>query len=282
VPDLRIGIGSPDDVRSIQRRRKIDDVALRLSLESVERGLVWTARDEREAVGIAAVHDSEEERYLGDLYVEPSYRGQGIGAALLDAAFGDGELLRATLVGAGDLSALALALRFRMPPREPLLRFAGAIPKEEELAKMAAGDYRFEVATVDAAAHAFLLHDLDRRTRGVARPGDHAEFALKATGHVFFLNGEGVGYGYVWPDGRLGPFACASEAYLVQIFAYALVTLRRTYGASWCTALVPGSNRRIARAALRAGLKIEETFVFATDSSSFDLASYVGYHRWRL
>ncbi|WP_300609336.1 GNAT family N-acetyltransferase [Trebonia sp.] len=277
--EFRVEPGSSGDVRAIQRRRRVDDVALRLSLESAERANAWVVRDAGEIVGIAVAHDSEEERYVGDLFVEPSYRAHGLGASLLEAAFAGGELFRTMLVDPADARALALALRFRTTPRELVLRFAGALPKEEELARMAAGDYRFEVALIDASAHGFALQELDRRARGLARPADHAAFARSATGQAFFLNGECVAYAYVWPDGRLGPLACASEAYLVQIFAYALVTLQRSFRASWCTMLIPGSNRRIARSALRAGLTIEETSVLATDSRSADLSTYVGYHR---
>ncbi len=196
----------------------------------------------------------------------------------MEAVFDDADAARAALLDPGDPAGLALALRFGMALSEPVLRFAGAVPKEEELAKMAAGDYRFEVARVDPAMHNFVLNELDRRARGTARPADHAEFALNAGGNVFFLNGECVGYAYGWPDGRIGPLACASEAYLVQIFAYALVTLSRTYGASWCTTLVPGSDRRIARAALRAGLRVKETFTFASSVSWSGSQAYVGYH----
>lgn len=252
---------------------------MRLSLESAERGSAWAARDQSEAVAIAIAHDSEEERYVGDLFVEPSYRGQGAGAALLAALFESGDLARTTLMQPDDAAALSLALRFQMAPREPVMRFAGGIPREEELAKMAAGDYRFAVEVIDAAAVRFALDELDHHARGTTRPGEHAAFAVASSGHAFFLSGECVGYAYVWPDGRVGPLACASEAYLVQILAYALVTLTRTYSASWCTLLVPGSNRRVARAALRAGLRIEETFLFASDAFGADLSSYVGYHR---
>lgn len=266
-------------MRSIGRRRNLDDLSIRLALESVERGSGWAAHDQGEAVGIATAHDSQEERYVGDLFVEPSYRGQGAGAALLAAVFESGDLARATLMQTDDAAALSLALRFQMAPREPVIRFAGAIPREEELAKMAAGDYRFAVETIDAAAHRFALDELDHHARGTTRPAEHGAFAVAASGHAFFLSGECVGYAYVWPDGRVGPLACASEAYLVQILAYTLVTLTRTYSASWCTLLVPGSNRRIARACLRAGLRIEETFLFASDASVGDLSTYVGYHR---
>ena len=202
---------------------------------------------------------------------------------MIEAAFGSrDDAGRAMILQVADAAALSLALRFRMAPNEALLRFAGAIPREEELAKMAAGDYRFEVASVDAAMHAGALNELDRQARGSSRAGEHEEFVRNATGHAFFLGGECIGYAYVWPDGHLGPMACASEAYLVQIFAYALVTLQRNYSATWCTALVPGSNRRIARAALRAGLRIEESFLLAHDSFIGEMSTYIAYHRMLL
>jgi GNAT superfamily N-acetyltransferase len=279
VSDLTIGPGSANDVRAIQRRRNCDDTAVRLAIASAERGTVWVARDAGEGVGIAVAHDSEAERFVGDLFVEPSYRGAGVGGELLDAAFGDaGDRARALIVDPGDAGSLALGLRQRLMLREPIVRFAGAIPREEELAKMAAGDYRFEVDAVDPVSHGFGLRSLDVQTRGTTRDADHEQFASRATGHAFFLRGEFIAYGYVWPDGRIGPLACVSQAYLVQIFTYALLSLTRTYGASWCTALVPGSNLRIARAALRAGLRIEAVSLLAGDASHGDLSTYVGYH----
>jgi hypothetical protein len=58
-----------------------------------------------------------------------------------------------------------------------------------------------------------------------------------------------------------------------------LVTLQRVYGASWCSALVPGPNRRIAKASLRAGLRITESFLLAAHALQGDMSSYVAYHR---
>lgn len=280
MAEITAGPGSLDDVRTIQRRRALDETGMRLSLRLAELDTVSVARDDAEVIGIAVAHDSEDERCLGDLFVEPSYQGQGLGAALLESAFGGAsDASRAMLFDARDTSAHALAFRFGLAVRSPILRFAGAIPKEEELVKMAAGDYRFQVEKIDSTVHALGLNELDRQTRGTTRLADHAEFAVAASGHAFLLGGECVGYAYVWPDGRVGPLACASEAYLVQIFAYAIVTLQRTYGASWCTMLVPGFNRRVARAALRGGLRIEEMLMFAGDAFSGDLSTYVGFHR---
>lgn len=279
MPDARVEAAGIDDVRTIQRRRGLGDTAIRLSLELAERGTAWVARDQSEAIGIVLARASGEERYVGDLFVEASYRGTGVGGSLLQAAFADvDDVARSMRVDPADPAGLALAMRAGLSLREPLLRVAGAIPKEEELARMAAGDYRFDVAAVDPIGHAFGLRDLDRTTRGTVRDADHEEFARRATGHAFFLRGELVAYAYVWPDGRVGPMGFASPAYAVQILAYALLTLARQYGASWCTLLVPGTNVRIARAALRAGLRIEEEAVIASDAAEPNLSRYVGYH----
>lgn len=261
------------------RRRNFDEAGFRLALELAERNMVWAARDQSEIVGIAIAHASEYERYVGDLYVEPSYRAAGIGANLLDAALAEADDVgRAMLIEPNDAAGLTLAYRRGCAPRGTISRVAGAIPREEELAKMAAGNYRFEVEPLEPAVHAFALEALDREARGTERVGDHEYFMRFAVGQVFFLNGESVAYAYVWPDGRIGPMACASPAYLVQVFAYALVTLQRRHRATWCTLLVPGTNLRIARAALRAGLRIEQTLLIARDSSAADQSTYVGYH----
>ncbi len=181
-------------------------------------------------------------------------------------------------VDPGDAGSLVLGLWQRMLLREPILRLAGAIPREEELAKMAAGDYRFEVDRVDPVSHGFGLRGLDVQTRGTARDADHEQFARRATGHAFFLRGEFIGYGYVWSDGRLGPLACASKAYLVQIFAYALLSLnadvRRVvvYGA--------GSGLERADRARSLARRFDDRSGFATCRRRIqgDLSTYVGYH----
>jgi GNAT superfamily N-acetyltransferase len=280
VSEITVEPASADDVRAMARRRAFDDVAFRLALELDDRGTAWVARDASEAIGIAIAHASDEERYVGDLFVEPSYRGQGFGTRLLTAAFeGADDVARTMLLNPAESTGYVLAARWGLGRRSSLARLAGAIPREKDLARMAAGEYRFQVDALDAETHAFGLNALDREVRGTTRAADHSYFLRYATGQAFFLSGELVAYAYVWPDGRIGPMACVSQSYLVQIFAYALVTLQRRHGASWCTMLVPGSNFRIALVALEAGLRVEETFLLASDSPHADVSTYIGYHR---
>ncbi|MBV9700849.1 MAG: GNAT family N-acetyltransferase [Candidatus Eremiobacteraeota bacterium] len=280
MDDVAIAPATEDDIRAIARRRKFEETAFRVALELTERGTVWAARDAAEIVGIAIAHDSEEERYVGDLFVEPSYRGQGIGRRLLDGAFaGAGEVARSMLLDESDRGAYALAARFGLTASGVVAHLAGAVPREDDLARMAAGDYRFEVAALDLAAHEFALNALDREARGTMRMRDHHYFSREAFGQIFARNGEPIAYAYVWPDGRVGPLACVSPAYLVQVFGYVLVTLRRQYGASWCSVLVPSANLRLTRAALRASLRIQQSFVFAADSPGGAVANYLGFQK---
>ncbi len=279
MAEIRIERASVDDVRAIQARRRVDELTMRLSLVSADGGTAWIARDDGDVIGLAACDSMEEERYLGDIYVAASFRGHRIGTRLVEAAFEDsGEATRAVVVDLGDPSGVALALQFGLPHHEVVLSLSGAIPKEDVLASMAAGDYRFEVTPLDPLGHTFALNALDRETRGAVRPEAHRIWSAAATGQAFFNQGEFVAYAYVWPDGRIGPCAVASGAYARQIFAYCLLTLQRSYGASWCSLVVPASNLRVARAALRAGLRIEEMFAVARDTQS-ELERYIGFHK---
>jgi hypothetical protein len=189
-----------------------------------------------------------------------------------------GDVSRSGMLDAANTDGMAFFLRLGVGLHVPVLRVAGDIPKEDDLLPMAAGEYRFVTMPIDAQAHATVLSALDREARGTARTSDHASFAQIASGTLLLLDDECVGYVYVWPDGRIGPMVATSGAYLTQFFGFALVALRRTYGASWCQALVPGSNVRVMRAAVRIGLQLDQVRIFASDLPQIDLSRYVGFH----
>lgn len=276
-----IARATDDDVRAFAARRWPDDESRQLYIELADAapGGAWVARDESTPVALAFTHALEDERYFSEVYVEPSFRGAGIGWRLLqEVGKDDTDLARSALFDAADTSTIAFFLRRGISLNVPVLRIAGAVPREDELVRLAAGDYRFHTEPLDPLAHRFSLDALDREVRGSARGADHRLFSARAAGTVFVLNDEPVGYVYVWRDGRIGPLVAASGAYLAQFYAFALVSLRRTYGASWCTSLVPGNNTRIMRAAMRIGLTLDSVKIFATDQPMLDLSRYVGFH----
>jgi GNAT superfamily N-acetyltransferase len=279
MSEVTIALARDDDVRLVGRLRQIDETGLRLALELSEQESAWVARDGPKAIGWALARISDDERFVGDVFVSASYRGQRIGSRLLDAALAEsGDAARRVSIDGGDAVGLALALSRGLNPFATVVRIAGAIPRENALLSMAAGDYRFEVDSVDPVRHAYALDALDRETRATTRSSDHQRFAREGAGLAFYKDGEFVGYAYLWPDGRIGPAAASAPTYLSQMFAYALVMMQRTFGASWCSALVPGENVRVARSALRAGLRIDQTFAIAGDAGMGDLTRYVAFH----
>jgi GNAT superfamily N-acetyltransferase len=281
VSEIIVARAQEQEVTEIARRRWADSESRRLYLHlvAVAPNGAWVARDEGTVVGIAIAHALEMEWYLSDLYVEPSFRGQGLGRRLLaETAKEAGDVTRSGFLDPAELGGIAFFARRRVPARTAILRLGGRIPKEEQLAALAAGAHRFQTDPLDPLRHRFALDALDRETRGSARHDDHLYFASNANGSVFSINGEVVGYAYVWPDGTIGPLASASPSYVVPFFAFGMVTLARAQGASWCRALVPAVNARVAYAASDVGLKIEGVNLFASDSEMMDLSRYIGYH----
>jgi GNAT superfamily N-acetyltransferase len=282
MSEPQIVAAKESDVRVMAARRWPDDASRQLYINLAEAAprSAWVARDADDTpVGIAFAHALETEWFVSELFVEPSFRGARLGWKLLRSATDDsGDVSLGGLAEGDDMGSLAFFLRRGMGLQVPVLSVAGEIPREDELAQMAAGDYRFNAIPLDAHAHKDAIDSLDREVRGTARLDDHEGFAQLATGTSFLLNDELVGYAYVWPDGRIGPMVAASTAYLIQFFGFALMSLRRSYGASWCTALVPGSNVRILRNAVRIGMSLDQVRIFTTDQPQIDLSRYVGFH----
>jgi GNAT superfamily N-acetyltransferase len=271
-----------DDVAHFARRRWRDEHSRKLyaDLAHVAPNGVFVAKDEGTPIGIAMPHALEDEWYLSDIFVEPSFQTRGIGWQLLtEAAKEAGDVTRSGLLEPGELGGIAFFLRRGVALQTPVAEVCGAIPHDNELARMAAGEYRFRTEPLDPVAHRSALAQLDREVRGSARPLDHLYFCENGRGFIFAREEEITGYAYVWPSGRIGPMVVASPAYAVQILAFTLATLRQSFGASWCTMLVPGTNVRVMRAAMKAGLAIEAMRLFASDGAMLDLSRYVAFHQ---
>lgn len=276
-----IATATAEDIAYFARRRWPDEHGRKLyaDLAHVAPSGVFVAKDEGTPIGIAIPHALEDEWFLSEIFVEPSFQKRGVGWQLLSEAAKDaGDVVRSGLLHPSELGALAFFLRRGVSLQCAVVEVCGTIPHENELARMAAGEYRFNTQPLEPVHHRSSLAQLDREVRGTARPLDHLYFSDNGRGFLFHRETEVVGYVYIWPSGRIGPLVAASAAYAVQLLGFALAALHQTYGASWCTMLVPGTNIRIMRAAMRAGLTISGASLFASDNSALDLARYVGYH----
>jgi GNAT superfamily N-acetyltransferase len=278
MDELDYRVCEADEAIRYERRHGRSDLDVALAAESARNGLAWAAFDTGEPIGLSVAHRSEDELSIGRLHVDVSFRGRGVGRTLLRLALaaGDGEPRLAHIPN--DAAALALASNAGLRLLGNVVELRGPLPREDTLLRMAAGDYRFDVDRLDAREHGRFVDSLDRNVRGIGRPADHRRFALDAAALGFFLNGEFVAYAYVRADGRIGPLAVASPAYVVQVFSFALVTLQRTFGASWCSLLLPLENVRLLRAALASGLRIEVQTLLMGDAPLPGPERYAGFH----
>ncbi len=270
-----------EDLTYFAHRRTNDEESARLYRELAQSapGGAHVVRDAGTPIGIAFAHAMEDEWFLSEIFVEPSFRGNGIGFALLRAAAaGAGDVLRAGLLSAADPPGIAFYVRRGVALQTPVISVRGEIPHRNEILRMAAGDYRFSTEPLDLTLHRAAVAQLDREVRGTARPLDHPLFLRSAYGVAFRRDAEIAGYAYVWQSGRVGPLVTASAAYAVQFFAFALAAVQERFGASWCTALIAGENVRVARAAASAGLTIDRVLLFAADPAPRDLSRYIGFH----
>lgn len=275
---IAISEATPDDVGAYGVRRFPDSFSRELFAGgfSAMSCRAWVARDDGTPIGIAVARDLDTERFVADVYVEPSFRGEGLGGKLFDAATADADDRSiAATCGCDDAAALALLAKRGLALRETIARVSGEIPKDDDLLALAAGDYRFGTQRLDPETHSAATAQLDRETRGTARGEEHRYLSGLAVGMLFSIDDEAVGYAYLWPSGQIGPVAVASGAYLAQIYAFAMAALRREYGATWCTAAIPATNLRALRTALRAGLRLERTFALAGDAPPASLDRYI-------
>lgn len=282
MPETLVVRAGADEVAYFARRRWHDEHARKLyvDLAHVAPNGVFIAKDEGTPVGIAIPHALQDEWFLSEMFVEPSFQKAGIGWQLLSEAARDaGDVTRSGLLEPQETGGLAFFLRRGVSLQVPVVEISGVIPHDNELARMAAGEHRFTTQDLEPVQHRAVLAEIDRTVRGTARPLDHLYFCETGRGALFINRDEVAGYAYVWPSGRIGPMAAVSPNYLVQMLAYALLALRQTFGATWCTMLVPGTNLRVTRAAMRAGLNIESVRLFASDGAMHDLSRYVGFHQ---
>lgn len=274
----RIEIRRADaDETAAYGRRRFPDAASR-ALYGGDR--VYVACDEGTPIGICIARDTRDERVVTELFVEPSFGASGIGADLLAATLEDADdRTRSALLPSREPALAVLFAEHGIAEIAPVRRVAGPIPKDDDLLALAAGDYRFGTQPIDPDRHAAALAQLDRETRGGERDAHHRLLAcLDGAGLAFSLGEELAGYAYLHPAGFIGPFAAASPAYVPQLLAFAMATLRREYGTTWCSTLIPGANVRAMRAALRAGLRMEESYAFASDGRLLDPSRYLGMH----
>ncbi len=186
MDELEVRACDPDDAARYERRHGRGDLDVALAMECAREECAWAAFDRDEPVAIALAHRSEDELLVGRVHVDRGFRGGGIGRRLLLAALGAGKgEPRLVSAAADDAAALVLLTRAGLRVKSTVVELRGALPREDALLRMAAGEYRFDVDRLDLREHGRFVDSLDReRARNRAPVGSSPVCARRCRARV--------------------------------------------------------------------------------------------------
>jgi len=194
-------------------------------------------------VGFASAWVRGRDWFLASLFVEPARQGAGVGAALLDAVWGEEPVRRRTITDAIQPVANALYAARGLVPTTPLLAFDGS-PRSVSGPPLE-----------PAAPTADPIRELDRIAYGFERARDHALWMGLAECTLWLRAGRAVAYSYRFPDGTIGPIAGASGSAAGDALT---AELSRTHTPQ-VRVRIPGSARELVAVAVQAGLRLGPT-----------------------
>jgi GNAT superfamily N-acetyltransferase len=196
----------------------------------LDTGTSLVAEDDGQLLGFGASWQRDEDWFLASLFVNQAAQGLGVGAALLDAAWGSVRRRR-TITDAIQPVSNALYGRRGLIPATPILTFSGRPQNNEPQVRPEGAD----LAAIDLAAYGF-----DRAV-------DHAyweQYAQRTTWPG--------AYTYVFPGGAIGPVAGLDAAAAARALA---AELARADGG--VRVRIPGSSRALVEVALAARLRLD-------------------------
>lgn len=152
-------------------------------------GLIFAAESEGRVVGFCAGIVRQNLLYVTFAYIDPSFRGQSVGASLLNALLGSVNTPNKQLVSTHNMSAVSLYLRSGFRPIGQLTYLGVESARLTELARSSVELEEAKVGDPD-------LIDWDARLSGRRRPEDFAHWADVENARFFWFThaGERVGY----------------------------------------------------------------------------------------
>lgn len=221
-------------IGSLFRRHRFEppapsaEVFGRLQKHIAATGLSCVAEDGGRIVGFGASWTRGDDWFLASLFVRPEAQARGVGAALLDAVWGDAPRRR-TMTDAIQPISNVLYGRRGLIPATPILTFTG-VPRVGGATEEADAD----VAAVDAAAYGF------------DRAADHSFWSRHGRRRTW-----AGAYSYSFPGGDIGPVAG-----LLPTAAAAALTGELARAEGPVRVRVPGSARALVEVALTARLRL--------------------------
>jgi GNAT superfamily N-acetyltransferase len=235
-------------------------------------GGFWVARYEGQVVGFAAAVNRGRLWWLSELWVAPGFRGRGIAQGLLRkvrrSSRGARGRVMAGLAGEDGIGVV-LGLRAGMQARYPVFVLEGDADAAGRLRRTCNLPSGGRIARYDAAARMGTrspLLRLDREVRDGGREEDHA-FWMNRDGRSCFLLWKGnraMAYGYVGPDGNVGPLASGGPQGLKG--ALGMMVWKAAKISETVRLRVPAVNASAVEALLGAGFRIvDHLLLMASD-----------------
>jgi GNAT superfamily N-acetyltransferase len=226
----------------------------------------FVAEDAGRVVGAAFSWVRGTSWFLSHLFILPEYQGQGIGKGLLKRTLEyctkAGATHRAVITMAFNPASIAIYLGNGMYPIENIyLMRASNISKGEDIERNDAVSYeRIEPAFWRSGD----LSHIDMEVLGMSRMRHHQYFLQDrdAPCYLFRHSSQVVAYGYLWPDGRIGPVAALNEAPYDVILKTIIGLARKSCPV--LTMMVPGSNRVAMEVAIAHGFSIILPYLILT------------------
>jgi GNAT superfamily N-acetyltransferase len=201
--------------------------------------------------------------FLSQLWVLPERHGAGIGSALLEETIAWGREAHTFSVVASPFPvAQRLYLRASMYPLWTQLDLVGSFPVHERpdgIEELMAADQEW-------------VDELDRETRGIARPEDHAFWRQAAAGFALRRDGAPVGYVYGWTDGKVGPGAARDPSDITSLLHAGASAIGEGRSAS---VPIPSTNWTALRELTRLGFTPIGSNTFMATRSLGDTSRYV-------
>jgi GNAT superfamily N-acetyltransferase len=191
-------------------------------------GISVVAVEGGRVVGFGSAWTRDDHWFLASLFVSPAVQGRGIGAALLDAVWGDAPH-RLTITDSIQPVSNVIYGRRGLLPATPVLTFTG----------MPVIDAEGREGDADLAA-------IDRAAYGFDRAVDHRFWERAARRTTW-----GDAYSYAFPGGDVGPVAGLTEAAATRALT---AELARATGPVRVRVL--GSARTLVEAVLKARLRL--------------------------
>ena len=239
--------------------------------------LSWGAYVGNELVGFSTTHMRDRQWHVAYLFVDPEYQNRGLGTKLLKTGIDEATRREAYFMSqctfSYNMKAIGLYTKLGMFPRKNLMLMEG--PPASDVAWPALTS-AIEGRLIGSTALLSDLNQMDREVRGINRAVDHCYWLADDDheGHVFYHQGNLIGYAYVTKQGFIGPILTVRDSFLPEIVLYCLRLLAQrpsTAPKIWLN----GKNFTTLQLIFKHGFKIKEIALLMTNRMFCDVRRYV-------